>query len=71
MGFGTKCDFTKGDLNKPGPDRYSVISVFSQDNSKKRGCTFSLGRDVKQLHNRFKIHLKIKVFIAFQLCILT
>ncbi|KAL4454301.1 hypothetical protein ABPG74_012258 [Tetrahymena malaccensis] len=45
LGFGYKSDFTKGDLDKPGPDRYSVISIFEVENSKKKGFTFSLGRE--------------------------
>ena len=45
LGKGTKSDFTKGDKNKPGPDKYKTKSAFDLSNSKAKGISFKLGRE--------------------------
>lgn len=46
MGYGTKYDFTKMVNGNPGPNSYKNLSIFDPNESKKRGFTISLGRDV-------------------------
>ena len=48
FGYGTKYDFTKQHADTPGPNTYHTPSIF--DDSKKKGISFGLGREVIKEH---------------------
>lgn len=71
LGYGNKSDFTKGDIQKPGPDRYNTVSIFDSSNPNIKGSTFSLGREVTypQLLKKEQWIIWLNIFIITQLCV--